>query len=85
MTMGYENENETPRTKILTDINKECERQNIKHPNELNLQMRFITIMEEAGEVAEALQENDMDSVYRELIETAACCVRMAEQVLLQE
>ena len=44
--------------------------------------MRFITIMEEAGEVAEALQDNDMESVYRELIDTAASCVRMAEEVI---
>lgn len=38
--------------------------------------------MEEAGEVAEVMQDDDMESVYRELIETAACCVRMAEEML---
>ncbi|MCM3763470.1 MazG nucleotide pyrophosphohydrolase domain-containing protein [Neobacillus niacini] len=70
------------RAKIFNDINLERERQDRLHPNKLPLPMRFITIMEEAGEVAEALQENDMDSVYRELIDTAASCIRMAEQVL---
>lgn len=44
--------------------------------------MRFITIMEEAGEVAEAMQDNNMEAIYRELIDTAASCVRMAEQIL---
>lgn len=72
------------RQKIINDINAERDRQDKLHPQKLTLQMRFITIMEEAGEVAEAMQEEDMDSVYRELIDTAACCVRMAEEVLLK-
>lgn len=70
------------RRKILSDISKERDRQDHLHPQYLNLNARFVTIMEEAGEVAEALQDDDMESVYRELIETAACCVRMAEEVL---
>lgn len=70
------------RFKILNDINKERKRQNHIHPQKLPLPMRFITIMEEAGEVAEAMQNNDMKSVYRELIDTAASCVRMAEEIL---
>lgn len=70
------------RAKILNDIDAERERQNSLHPEKLPLPMRFITIMEEAGEVAQAMQEDDFDGVYRELIETAASCVRMAEQVL---
>ncbi len=70
------------RFKILNDINVERKRQDHLHPQKLTLQMRFVTIMEEAGEVAEALQDNDMDNVYCELIDTAACCVRMAEEVL---
>lgn len=70
------------REKILTDIDAERERQDSLHPQSLPLPMRFITIMEEAGEVAQAMQENDTEGIYRELIETAASCVRMAEQVL---
>ncbi|WP_026581035.1 hypothetical protein [Bacillus sp. J33] len=70
------------RERILNDIDSERERQDLIHPQKLPLPMRFITIMEEAGEVAQAMQEDDFDGVYRELIETAASCVRMAEQVL---
>lgn len=70
------------RTKIITDIINERSRQDQLHPQKLPLPMRFITIMEEAGEVAEAMQENDMEAIYRELIDTAASCVRMAEQIL---
>lgn len=67
---------------VLNDIKNERERQDKLHPEKLALSMRFVTIMEEAGEVAEAMQDDDLQSVYRELIETAACCVRMAEEVL---
>ena len=70
------------RTKIINDINKERYRQDSIHPQKLPLQMRFVTIMEEAGEVAQAMQENDKESIYRELVHTAACCVRMAEELM---
>lgn len=70
------------RAKILIDINKERTRQDQLHPHKLPLSMRFVTIMEELGEVAQALQDRDMESVYRELIDSAALCVRMAEEVL---
>lgn len=70
------------RIRILNDIYKERDRQNKLHPEKLELPMRFITISEEIGEIAQALQDNDMDSIYRELVDTAASCVRMAEEVL---
>lgn len=70
------------RDKIFNDINAERDRQDKLHPQKLTLQMRFITIMEEAGEVAEAMQDKDYGQVYKELIETASCCIRMAEEVL---
>lgn len=69
------------RDKILNDINLERDRQDALHPQDLTLAMRFVTIMEEAGEVAEALQDKDYEQAYKELIETASCCVRMAEQI----
>jgi NTP pyrophosphatase (non-canonical NTP hydrolase) len=69
------------RLQILIDIFMERERQNRLHPERLSLPMRFVTISEEIGEIAEALQEGDMKSVYRELIDTAATCVRMAEEM----
>ncbi|WEG13988.1 hypothetical protein PU629_06365 [Pullulanibacillus sp. KACC 23026] len=70
------------RMKVIQDIHFERSRQDRLHPEELDLKMRFITIFEELGEVAEAMQEDDMESVYRELIDSAASCVRMAEEVL---
>jgi NTP pyrophosphatase (non-canonical NTP hydrolase) len=70
------------RTKIINDINLERSRQDYLHPEKLPLAMRFITIMEESGEVAEALQDRDTRGIYRELIDMAASCVRMAEEVL---
>ncbi|MCJ0932570.1 hypothetical protein MST22_15590 [Virgibacillus halodenitrificans] len=72
----------TNRTKIINDIHQERLRQDYLHPDKLNLAMRFVTIMEEAGEVAEAMQNKDNKAIYRELIDTAASCVRMAEEVL---
>lgn len=72
----------TRKEKILLDIAIERHRQNDLHPQELSLAMRFVTIMEEAGEVAEALQEENYKQVYKELIETASCAARMAEDVL---
>lgn len=73
------------RVKIIKDLNKERDRQDKLHPQVLGLSLRFVTIMEELGEVAQALQDNDMDSVYREVIEAAATCVRMAEELLEYE
>lgn len=70
------------RTKIINAINDERARQDFLHPEKLPLPMRFITIMEESGEVAEAMQDKNMGQVYRELIDMAACCVRMAEEIL---
>ena len=72
----------TDKNIIFKDILQERLRQNDLHPEKLPLSMRYVTIMEEAGEVAEALQEKDLESMYRELIDMAACCVRMAEDVL---
>lgn len=72
----------TDKNIIFKDILQERLRQNDLHPEKLPLSMRYVTIMEEAGEVAEALQDKDLESMYRELIDMAACCVRMAEDVL---
>lgn len=80
--MIQEKPNMEMRTKIINDINKERSRQDYLHPSKLPLAMRFVTIMEESGEVAEALQDKNMEAVYRELIEMASCAVRMAEEVL---
>ncbi|GGB41543.1 hypothetical protein GCM10011409_18820 [Lentibacillus populi] len=78
----YQTSNLDLRTKIINDIHQERARQDHLHPEKLPLSMRFVTIMEELGEVAEALQNKDMESTYRELIDAAASCLRMAEEVL---
>jgi NTP pyrophosphatase (non-canonical NTP hydrolase) len=70
------------RTKIINDINRERSRQDYLHPEKLPSAMRTVTIMEELGEVAKALQDDNARAVYRELIDVAASCVRMAEEVL---
>lgn len=85
LTVANDKQIKATQYEIVKDILVERARQDKLHPQELNLSMRFITIMEEAGEVAEAMQENDMDAVYQELVDTAACCVRMAEQVVNQK
>lgn len=70
------------RTKILNDIEQERERQDNLHPEKLDLPMRYVTLVEEVGEVATAIQNNDVENLYEELIHAASVCVRMAEQVL---
>lgn len=70
------------RTKILNDINDERNRQDILHPQNLNLDKRYVTLGEEFGEVGTALLNDDKENLYEELIQVAAVCVRMAEQVL---
>lgn len=67
---------------ISYDISEERRRQKELHPQDVTLEMRYVTIMEELGEVAEALQDEDYEQVYRELIESASTCIRMAEEVI---
>lgn len=70
------------RTKIINDIHQERSRQDHLHPENLTLIERYVTLGEEMGEVAEALQYTDKDHLYQELIQVAAVAVRMAEQVI---
>lgn len=73
------------RKTIIEDINNERERQEIIHPVKLNLPMRFTTLVEEVGEIATTIQNNDIGNLVDELIQTAAVCVRMIEEVLGKE
>lgn len=66
---------------IFEDINNERERQENIHPEKLDLPMRFTTLVEEVGEVATAIQNNDNENLYEELVQVAAVCVRMIEDV----
>lgn len=70
------------RTKIINDINLERKRQDVLHPQKLSLPMRFVTVSEEMGEIAEAMQDKNTGRVYCEIIDAAATLVRMAEELL---
>ena len=70
------------RTEILNAIHQERLRQEVIHPKKLDLAMRYVTLGEEHGEVGKAIQDNDMSNLFIELIQNAAVCVRMAEDVL---
>jgi len=70
------------RTKILNDIHQERSRQDHLHPEEKTMSERYVTLGEEIGEVSTAIQNNDNENLYEELIQVAAVAVRMAEQVI---
>lgn len=67
---------------VLHDVKRERMRQDVIHPQELSISERYVVLGEEVGEIARAIQINDTDNLYEELIQTAAECVRMAEQIL---
>lgn len=67
---------------VLNDVKRERMRQDALHPQELNISDRFVVLGEEVGEVARAIQNNDPDNLYDELIQVSAESVRMAEQIL---
>lgn len=67
---------------VLYDVKRERMRQDALHPQELSISDRFVVLGEEVGEVARAIQNNDPDNLYDELIQVAAESVRMAEQIL---
>jgi NTP pyrophosphatase (non-canonical NTP hydrolase) len=67
---------------VLNDVKRERMRQDALHPQELSISDRFVVLGEEVGEVARAIQNNDPDNLYDELIQVSAESVRMAEQIL---
>ena len=67
---------------VLHDVKRERMRQDVIHPQVLSLSERYVVLGEEVGEIARAIQNNDTDNLYEELIQTAAECVRMAEEVM---
>lgn len=79
---------------ILNEIRIERARQEKIHPTDLDLAQQHIVLIEEVGEVAEALQKylgipgtkkSDKSNLRQELIEVAAVAVRMAERVMHDE
>lgn len=67
---------------VLHDVKRERMRQDRIHPQELTISQRYVVLGEEFGEVARAIQNNDPDNLYDELVQVAAESIRMAEQIL---
>lgn len=73
---------------VLIDVEQERMYQLAKHKEDLTLIHDFVILSEEVGEVAQALQkdevwskETDKSDLYQELIQVAAVAVKMAEKV----
>lgn len=68
------------KTRIYREITAERERQDELHPGfpELN-DTRFLILAEEIGEVAKDSLESNHENLRKELIESAAVCVRWIE------
>ncbi len=83
------------RETVFYDIREEQKRQYRIHGNSLvDYLMMYAVLMEELGEVAEALQihyrmpgtkRTDKTELYTELIQVSAYAAKFAEQVLLDE
>ncbi len=79
----FKSENQmNTRTMIINDIHNERIRQESMHPEKMSVSQRLPVLIEEIGEVGTAIQNNDNDNLYQELIQVAAVAVRMAEQVI---
>lgn len=66
--------------RIIGGILSERVRQDHLHPD-FPEEKRLAILMEEVGEVATALQNNDLSNLKDELIQVAAVCVRWIEQI----
>lgn len=65
---------------IFTAISTERERQDRLHPDDYPDSVFLAVLMEEVGEVAQAMLEDDPKQLRYELTEVAAVCVRMLER-----
>lgn len=88
------NKDELIDIRVLRDLLKERNRQEKIHPHKLKTSDMYFVLLEEIGEVAEALQHSlglpgtkheDKDDLYEELIQVAAVAVRMANQVIQKQ
>lgn len=78
------------RNRVLVDVDKERNRQDLKWGRQRHDYGTWLTILvEEVGEVAQAMQiqkgwgkTTDADNLYTELIHTAAVALAVAEQLL---
>ena len=78
---------ELDRLRKYSDIESELNKAIAKHPNYPDDMFRQVTIMnEEAGEVSKAVlhyhyEDGSISDVRKELIQTAAMCMRMLENL----
>lgn len=79
------------RIKVLNDIPRERARQEEIHPEEIGLWEMFGVVVEELGELAQAMQKHylvpgtkttDKDNLYEEAIHLSAAAARFAEKVI---
>lgn len=69
---------------IFNEIEKERKRQDAKWgpiPRNLTMYEWLTILMEEVGEAAEAILNNDIDNLYGELIQIAAVAVAILEEI----
>lgn len=71
---------------LLMEINMEVERAEKKHPMwpEDNAG-RALIILEEAGEIAKAINDGDHGNLRTEIIQTAATCIRFLKALQVDE
>jgi NTP pyrophosphatase (non-canonical NTP hydrolase) len=81
--MDKENDDNTGFVKVMTAIAQELDRAREKHPDyPLDMFQQLAIMQEEAGEVTKAVlhltfEKGTYDAVEKELIQTAAMCIRM--------
>lgn len=67
------------RRAMLRAVHRERERQDSLHPQQANRADQMVVLMEEVGEVAQAIQDGDEVAIQRELVHVAAYAIRMIE------
>lgn len=68
--------------KFLADVSAERDRQKQLYDNSKKNMDALLTVMvEEVGEVAKAIQDNNDKNLYEELTHAAAVCLQMAERI----
>lgn len=75
-------ETEMPLAFIMSEIIRELDHAELKHPNwPTNIFEQVSVITEESGEIAKAANDRDMDELRKELLQTAAMCIRMLKNL----
>lgn len=64
---------------ILDDIILERERQDVLHPYRVPDEVMLTVLVEEVGEIARSMLEEDRSGLRREVLQSAAVCVKWLE------